>query len=164
MTATLELVIEALRNELQQYGEMLALLEAQQQAVSQRESGLVLNSVPAIEAQSSIIQDARRTRGIHQRQLAWALGRPEGVPFQELLPLLPGEYRPLISALVQEINQLLGRVRQFAEQNHSQLRRSLELMDRFLVTFSGSGEAVHLPPQDQPESGPTPRSISTAVV
>ena len=165
MTATLEPVIEALRNELQQYGEMLALLEAQQQAVSQRQSGLVLNSVPAIEAQGSIIQDARRTSETHQRQLAWALGRPEGVPFQDLLPLLPGEYRPLISALVQEINQLLGRVREFAEQNHSQLLRSLELMDRFLVTFSVSGERVHsAPQQDPPESGSTPRSISNTVV
>ena len=166
MTATLEPVIEALRNELQQYGEMLALLEAQQQAVSRRQSGLVLNTVPAIEDQGSVIQDARRTRETHQRQLAWALGRPDGVvAFQELLPLLPGEYRPLISALVQEINQLLGRVRQFAEQNHSQLRRSLELMDRFLVTFSVSGEIVHSAlQQDPPESGSTPSSISTAVV
>jgi flagellar biosynthesis/type III secretory pathway chaperone len=165
MTATLEPVIEALRNELQQYGEMLALLEAQQQAVSQRESGSVLTSVPAIEAQSSVIQDARRTRETHQRQLAWALGRPENVTFHELLPLLPDKYRPLISALVQEINELLGRVRQFAEQNHSQLRRSLELMDRFLVTFSGPGEAVQLSPhRDSPEAGSAPRSISAAVV
>jgi hypothetical protein len=165
MTATLEPVIEALRNELQQYGEMLALLEAQQQAVSRRQSGLVLNTVPAIEAQGSVIQDARRTRETHQRQLAWALGRPEGVPFQDLLPLLPDEYRPLISALVQEINQLLGRVREFAEQNHSQLLRSLELMDRFLVTFSTPGEAIQLPPQQDPaEARSTPCSISTAVV
>jgi hypothetical protein len=165
MTATLEPVIEALRNELQQYGEMLALLEAQQQAVSQRQSGLVLNSVPAIEAQGSVIQDARRTRETHQRQLAWALGRPEGVPFQDLLPLLPGEYRPLISALVQEINQLLGCVRQFAEQNHLQLRRSLELMEHFLAAFSVSGEMAHAAPQqDPPEAGSAPRSISTAVV
>jgi hypothetical protein len=166
MTATLEPVIEALRNELQQYGEMLALLEAQQVAVSRRESGSVLTSIPEIEAQSSAIQDARRTRETHQRQLAWALGQPDGVvAFQELLPLLPGEYRPLISALVQEINQLLGRVRQFAEQNHSQLRRSLELMDRFLVTFSAPGEAIQLAPQqDPPEARSTPCSISTAVV
>ena len=165
MTATLEHVIEALRNELQQYGEMLALLEAQQEAVSQRESGSVLTSVPTIEAQSSAIQDARRIRETHQRQLAWAVGRPDSITFQELLPLLPDEYRPLISALVQEINELLGRVRHFAEQNHSQLRRSLELMDRFLITFSTPGDAAQLSPQQNPPgAGATPRPISTAVV
>ena len=165
MTATLEQVIEALRNELQQYGEMLALLEAQHVAVSQRASGAVLTSIPAIEAQSCAIQDARRIRETHQRQLAWALDRPDGAAFQELLPLLPGEYRPLILALVQEINQLLGRVRLFAEQNHAQLRRSLELMDRFLVTFPAPGEAGQLPSQqDSPDAVSTPRSISAAVV
>lgn len=165
MTATLEQVIEALRNELQQYGEMLALLEAQQEAVAQRESGSVLTSIPAIEAQSSAIQEARCTRETHQRHLAWALGRPDSITFQELLPLLPDEYRPLVGALVQEINELLERVRQFAEQNHSQLRRSLELMDRFLVTFGVPGEAARLTLQpNPPEAGSTARPISTAVV
>jgi len=165
MTATLEQVIEALRNELQQYGEMLALLEAQHVAVSQRASGSVLTSISAIEAQASAIQDARRIRESHQRQLAWALGRPDGASFEELFPLLPGEYRPLLSALVQEINQLLGRVRLFAEQNHSQLRRSLELMDRFLVSFPATGDAVQLPSQpDLLDAGSSSRSISAAVV
>jgi cell division septum initiation protein DivIVA len=165
MTATLEQVIEALRNELQQYGEMLALLEAQQKAVARRESGFVLSSVPEIEAQSGAIQAARCTREAHQRQLAWVLGQPDSLTFEELLPLLQDEYRPLISALVQEINELLSRVRLFAEQNHSQLRRSLELMDRFLVTFSINGEAAQLPPQQsQLEAGSASRPISTAVV
>jgi flagellar biosynthesis/type III secretory pathway chaperone len=164
MTATLEQVIEALRNELQQYGEMLALLEAQHRAVSQGESGSVLTSVQAIEAQSSAIQNARRLRETHQRQLAWAVGRPENVTFEELLPLLPSEYSPLLSALIREINELLGRVRQSAEHNRSQLRRSIELMDRFLFTLSAQGEATAQPPRHGAETNPAPRSISTAVV
>jgi len=164
MTAPLEQVIEALRNELQQYGEMLALLEAQQEAVSQRESGSILKSVPAIEAQGIAIQEARRTRETHQRQLAWALGRPDSVTFQEIIPLLPEQYRPLVSALVQEINQLLGRVRHFAEQNHLQLRHSLELMDRFLVAFSAPCEAAQLSSQNLPEPGPASPTTFTAVV
>jgi cell division septum initiation protein DivIVA len=159
MTATLEQIIEALRNELQQYGEMLALLEAQQRAVSQREAGAVLTSIPAIEAQANVIQDARRARETRQRQLAWALGQPDSIAFQELLPLLPDEYRPLVSALVEEINELLGQVRQFAERNRSQLRCSLELMDRFLAAFSAPGGAA-IPSQPDP----SPRPVSTAVV
>ena len=166
MTASLQQVIEALRNELQQYGEMLALLEAQQEAVARRDSGSVLNSIPAVEAQSSAIQEARHTREAHQRQLAWAVGQPENVTFHELLPLLPDEYRPLLSALVQEINQLLGRVRQFAERNHAQLQRSLELMEKFVVTLSGSSEAAPsssgLTPH--PETSSPGRPIYAAVV
>jgi hypothetical protein len=79
--------------------------------------------------------------------------------------LIQDEYRPLIRALVQEINELLGRVRLFAEQNHSQLRRSLELMDHFLVTFSTNGDGAQLATQkSQMEAGSAPRPISTAVV
>jgi len=136
MTATLEQVIESLRNELQQCGEMLALLEAQHRAVAHQESGAILTFVAAVEAQSRAMSEARRTRETHQRQLAWSVAQPDNVTFQELLPFVPSDYRPLIGALVQEINQLLTQVRQLAEQNQHQLRRSLELMERFLVTIS----------------------------
>ena len=73
MTATLGQVIDALRNELQQYGEMLALLEAQQESFAQHEPGPLLNSISALETQSAAIEAARRIRETHQRQLAWSL-------------------------------------------------------------------------------------------
>ena len=165
MTATLEQVIEALRNELQQYGEMLALLEAQHHAVAHRESGSVLTSIAAVEAQSRAMSDARQARETQQRQLAWAVSQPGNVTFQELLPLLPGDYRPLISALVQEINHLLGRVRQLAEQNQQHLRRSLELMERFLVTISAQCELPSSTTAPRAiDSDPLPHLISKAVV
>jgi hypothetical protein len=159
MTATLAHVIDALRNELQQYGEMLALLEAQQQVVAQREPASILTSISAIEAQSATIDAARRTREMHQRQLAWALSGPDNVGFQELLPLLPDQYRPLVSALVQEINQLLARVRHIAEQNRDQLQRSVELMERFLAVFST--RTVPMPRESIPDilSGPMPAAV-----
>ena len=144
MTAILEQVIEALRNELQQYGEMLALLEAQQDVFSRRESPSVLRSISAVEAQSAAIDLARRQRDASQRQLASALGRPDADTFPQLLSSVPDEYRPLIHALVQEISELLRRVRERAEQNQTQLRRSLELMERFIGTISLQAQSVLL--------------------
>jgi uncharacterized coiled-coil protein SlyX len=163
MTATLAQVIESLRNELQQYGEMLALLEAQREVVAQHEPASVLNSVSAVEAQSATIKAAQRTRETHQRQLAWALNSQD-VTFEELLPLLPEPYRPLVTALVQEINQLLARVRHIAEQNRDQLRHSVELMERFLAVFSTRAEstAILMPPSPAPLdtlSGPMPAAV-----
>ena len=58
MTKALQQVIDSLRNELQQYGEMLALLEAQQDVVTQREPQSVLTSIAAVETQSVAIETA----------------------------------------------------------------------------------------------------------
>ena len=53
MTAPLDNLIEALRNELQQYGEMLALLDHQRELVKQRGSDDILHSIAAISTQSA---------------------------------------------------------------------------------------------------------------
>ena len=65
MMAILQELIEALRNELQQYGEMLALLE--QQAESIRVQGAESPSISAIETQSGAIQEARSARELAQK-------------------------------------------------------------------------------------------------
>ena len=145
MTTALQQVIDSLRNELQQYGEMLALLEAQRDVVTQREPQSVLTSITIVETQSGAIETARRDRENAQRQLAWSLGRPDDSDsFQQLLPALPEEYRPLVAALVHEINELLQRVRERARQNHSQLCRALELMERFISTISPQAQSALL--------------------
>ena len=67
---TLENLIEALRNELQQYGEMLALLDQQQEMVLQQRTDDVLHSISAIDSQSAAIQAARANRQLAQRGMA----------------------------------------------------------------------------------------------
>ena len=160
MTKTLQQVIDSLRNELQQYGEMLALLEVQQDVVTQREPQSVLTSIAAVETQSVAIETARQDRETAQRQLAWALGLADNnYSYQYLLPLLPEEYHPLVTALVEEINELLQRVRERAEQNHTQLRRALELMERFISTISPQAQsALLVGGQNSSEADPPPLS------
>jgi hypothetical protein len=161
MTKALQPVIDSLRNELQQYGEMLALLEAQQAVVTQREPRSVLTSIAAVETQGVAIESARRNRVTAQRQLAWALGTADkGHSFQDLLPLLPDEYRPLVAALVEEINELLQRVRERAEQNHTQLCRALELMERFIATLSPPAQSAPLGGEQNPSDAEPPPPLS----
>ena len=162
MSANLDQLIDSLRNELQQYGEMLALLEAQHQLVTGREPAAVLTSITAVETQSAAVESARRDRERSQRQLAWVLGLPETESFQEILPSLPAEYRPLVGALVQEINQLLDRVREHALENHSQLQRSLELMGRFIANLSSQAPSA-LPGQEQNPSDAEPQAPLKAI-
>jgi hypothetical protein len=161
MTKALQTVIDSLRDELQQYGEMLALLESQQDLITQREPRSVLTSIAAVETQGVAIESARRNRLTSQRQLAWALGMADkGHNFHDLLPLLPDEYRPLVAALVEEINGLLQRVRERAEQNHALLRRALELMERFIATLSPPAQSAQLVGGQNPSDAEPPPPLS----
>ena len=132
---SVEPLIAALRDELQHYGEMLALLDRQQEQVKARSSEEIFQSISLIQAQAAAILAARQHREQCRGAAALACRQPENAPFTDLIPLLPPDYRPLLRALVDENNQLLGRVRQRARQNHVLLRRSVELMQELLRTL-----------------------------
>jgi flagellar biosynthesis/type III secretory pathway chaperone len=132
MIETLSPLITALREELKQYGEMLALLDQQQDCAIQRMADDMLHCTGAIQNHAATLQNVRRDREKRQRELACELCVAETSTFVELIPLLPAEYQPLVGSLVEENNALLARVQQRARQNHLVLSRSVELMQRFL--------------------------------
>jgi RecA/RadA recombinase len=142
------MVIEALRNELQQYGEMLALLDQQRQLAPKSGADEILHSISAINAQGASIQAAREQRQRAQQKLANVLQRAQDATFSDLIPLLPDSYQPLVSALVQENNDLLGQVRERAQENQHLLRRSLELMQRFIITLAGNEQKAQNAPHE----------------
>ena len=163
MAATLEQFIDALRNELQQYGEMLALLEAQSGALNQRETDTVAASISLLNAQSATVESARRTREDIQRRVAWGLGVPEEPTVWELLPLVPEQYRPLLQALIQEIQELLKRVRECAAQNREHLRHSLELMEQFIARLSPPCESEVCGGKSSDDCCEPPSTLAAAV-
>ena len=128
MNEALEKLIHALREELQQYGEMLARLDQQQEHVMTRTSENLLETTAGIEVQSQAMQLTRKTRIELQAEVARTLGLASDAIFAEIIPKLPVNYRPLVTALVQENNESLGRIHQRSRQNHLLLCRSLELM------------------------------------
>ncbi|HWD19747.1 MAG TPA: flagellar protein FlgN [Verrucomicrobiae bacterium] len=135
MIASIQKLISALREELQNYGEMLALLDRQKTAIMHRASHEVFQSISVIKAQSEAIQNARALREDCRRAVAEDSAQPAEAPFAELIPALPSAYQPLVTALVDENNQLLASVRQRARQNHLLLSRSVELMQGVLNTL-----------------------------
>ena len=143
MIESLQDLIDSLREELQQYGEMLARLDQQQELISRRVSEDLLQSTVEIESQSRVLQNARRQRFQWQREVARGLRLPDDAPFAEITPLLPENYRPLVAALVQENNELLTRVQQRSRQNHVLLSRSIELMSRVIRTLIPGGSPVY---------------------
>ncbi len=128
---TLKRLIHLLREELQQYGEMLARLDQQQEFVLARAADDLFQSITAVQTQALAIQNARNRRENMQHELARDLGLADST-FAELIPALPADYRPLVQALMQENNELLVRVQQRARQNHLLLMRSMESMQRLI--------------------------------
>ena len=165
MTQILEQVIEALRDELQQFGEMLALLESQQTSLNRGDIGGIAGTAAAIDSQRNVIESARARRENLQKQLAWTVGDPGSQSLQSLLPRTPDIYRPLLLALVGEINQLVEAVRTRLEANQLQLRRALDLTARLLSTISSQAYSALLA-EERNSSGAesTPHVVTAAIV
>jgi flagellar biosynthesis/type III secretory pathway chaperone len=132
MNELLQNLIEALREELKEYGEMLALLDQQQEMVTHRQTQDLLQCVASVNGQAEAIAAARREREQRQREVARGLNLDADAPFNDVVPKLPAPFQPLVKALVQENNQLLARIQQRARQNHLLLTRIVDLMQRFL--------------------------------
>ena len=156
MIANLQNLIAALREELHEYGEMLARLDEQQEMVMRREADGILQSVATIQEQGLVIQRTRKTREERQSDLGVKLGLGSAAEFSKLIPQLPEDYRPLLTALVSENNALLVRIQQRARQNHLLLRQSLELMQRFLSTLFASHEPRTYAPVNPMFARPAP--------
>jgi len=133
-------LVNALRQELEQYGEMLALLECQQQQVAARCADGVYQTIGPIKLQALAIQKARAHREERCAELAQSLHQAKGATFAQLMPLVPADCRPLLCALVEENNELLVRVRQRVRQNHLRLSRSIELMQSLINSLCPAGE------------------------
>ena len=143
MNEELQKLIESLREELRQYGQMLVLLDEQQGRIIQRHNDELLVATAAVNNQGTAIQTARRQREDAQRELAQTLQVGRDAPLTHLAPLLPADYRPLLNALMQENHHLLQRIQQRARQNHVLLRRSLELLDQFINSLCPAKAPVY---------------------
>lgn len=144
MNEQLNNLIEALREELKQYGEMLALLDQEQDLVMHRQTIGIPPCVAAINAQADTLSAVRQEREQRRRHLARTLELCEDISFKELTSKLPSDYQPLIQALVQENKELLVRVQQRARQNHLLLSRMVELMQKLISSIlPGTGPATY---------------------
>jgi flagellar biosynthesis/type III secretory pathway chaperone len=164
MIQSIKLLIDALRDELQNYGEILALLDRQQAYLIARDASEVFQSISLIKAQGAAIQQSRSRREESRQVVALDLHQARETSFADLIPLLPADYQPLLRALVDENNELLMRVRRRARQNHLMLRRSVELMQELLNTLLPTRQgSVYDGTGSRPASATSPRRFYEAV-
>lgn len=158
MTELLKPLVEALRNELHQFGEMLARLDDTQAGTMR----LAPDDLRFVQEQGRVLEAARQEREARQRLLARHLRQPEDAELAGLIERISPDYRPLFRALVDENAILLSRVQQRARQNHLLLRRSLEVMQQLIQTLSPSGVASIPGEEGHEESAKTAQVLCNA--
>jgi flagellar biosynthesis/type III secretory pathway chaperone len=124
-----------LRAELAAYGGLLGLFDRQQAALMKRDAEAVAEYSLAVERLALETARAREARELHVVALARAHGRPVTDSMRRLLDLFPADERPLLEALIDEINRLLQVVRRRARQNNAILARAVELRRELLASL-----------------------------
>jgi hypothetical protein len=152
-------LIEALRQELQQYGEMLLRLDQQQECLMRRATDEILAGAASIQEQTAILHRARGFREEMQRHVAQYFSQPARATLAELTGHAPAQYRPLLQALIEENNALLVRVQQRARQNQTLLRRSVDLMQELLQSLLPPGHRTVYDEQGNCFSSNQPASL-----
>src|SRR4051812_4430217 len=142
MNNQLQKFINSLREELQEYGQMLGLLNRQQELIASRASAEVLETVAQINDQSAVLKRVREERELSQTEIALQLGTTAEASFKEIISLVDEPHQPLVQALFEENNELLARIKQRARQNFVLLNRSLELIQKLMNSFMPGNTAV----------------------
>lgn len=132
MNISWEFITECLRNELQEYGALLALFEEQQANLLRSDADQVSALASSIEEQALGTHTCRERREQCVREFAAKCGCPAEATLRQMLKHFPADVQPLIGALVDEINHLIHRIRRGARQNQMLLSRTVEAHEEAL--------------------------------
>jgi len=127
-----EELLDLLRDELQEYGGLIGLLNAQQQSILNRRSESLLEINQSVQTQMEASQILQKRRQGFVSHIARNFGESNDTSLSELLPHLPEVTKPMFESLIDEINNLITRVRRKIEQNQRLLLRLAEVTDQIL--------------------------------
>ena len=127
ITAESEYLAECLRAELGDYGGLLNLFEQQQQHIFDRNAEAVLRLASEIEQHSDRLAHCRTRREVAVAEFARQHRCSPASSLRSLLPHVEADARPLLEALINEVNTLLYRVRRVHRHNQSLLSRAVDV-------------------------------------
>jgi len=151
MNQNWKIIADALRNEIAEYGGLLGLFEEQQRQLFARDPDAVLRLSGEIETLVRQLHESRRNREALVAAFATEHGELPTATLRSLLPHFDAEVRPLLEALIAEINVLVHRVRRVSRHNQSMLSRAVEAQqellrqlrpDAFMHTYAASGRVT----------------------
>ncbi|HVU25905.1 MAG TPA: flagellar protein FlgN [Opitutus sp.] len=138
MNPTWQNLADKLRTELAEHGALLQLYNEQQECLFRRDANGVLHFTNLIEQQVEHLQVLRRDREENTAAFALQHERPADSTLRSLLPCIEANARPLLEALIGEVNHLIHRVRRASRHNHHLLARTVELQRETLRSLRPS--------------------------
>ena len=142
------IIADALRTEIAGFGTLLNLFEEQQRRLFARDTDGVLRLSGEIESHAHQMHRDRSRREQLVAEFARSHEQPVTATLRSLLNFLPAPVRPLVEALISDVNRLIHRVRRLTRQNHLLLARAVESHqdllrtlrpDAFQQTYSAAG-------------------------
>jgi flagellar biosynthesis/type III secretory pathway chaperone len=127
MNEAFESLVNSLRTELQEYGGLLHLFEEQQVSIVGRNPAVFLTQNDAVDAQIQKVTECREQREKVVGALAAAMGWPEDSSLSSLMTDLPAAVRPMLQALIDEINSLIAQAQRRTHQNRMLLAQAVDL-------------------------------------
>ncbi len=110
-------LIDALRTEVREYGGLLHLFECQYRCIMRNAPDEFLAFNGVVNDQIEKVGEVRVIRERLVRNYAIAEGLPEEATLSSMLESGPAALRPLVRALIEEINSLLARTQKRIRQN-----------------------------------------------
>jgi hypothetical protein len=126
MTEGWQSMVDCLRCEVAEYAGLIRLYEQQQMFLFKRDAAGVLKITSAIDEQALVLLECRRRREIAACELAGTEGGSGMPTLGQILALVSEEARPLIRALVSDVNRAAARLRRVSRHNRLFLIRTIE--------------------------------------
>lgn len=124
-----EAIADILRQELQEHGGMVNLLNDQRRLILERNSVSLQEIAQQIEVQIRVNRCLKERRILMARQLATQMGIDTTGALSELVAHLPIETRGLFEALIEELRSMIVLVQRRAQVNHGMLKGALEIVE-----------------------------------
>jgi hypothetical protein len=123
---------DCLRGEIAEYGRLLNLIEDQQKLIFARNPDAIVRLNPALEAQVDVLHECRARREEATRIFSAARALTEVPTLRALVPLVSADARPLLLALIAEVNHLVRRVKRAMAVNLRLLSCTVEYQQEFM--------------------------------
>ena len=136
MNDRLQSLIEALREELLQYGGLLASLEQQQDAAITANAKELMRTIAEVHEQTHFLLGKQKQREECRRILAQELNLSDNRTISAMIRILPCAYRPMIEVLIHENNELAAKIKQRVHWNVFLMQQSIERMKQTLEAIN----------------------------